>query len=495
MKSTPPASAWTKALLVPLLLSFTACGRHVPDPPLTVSVDSLPSSSDPLDGDVSSHVAAFTPVYATLASNTRKGSFHGVLAESWSASPDFRTWKFQFGRRIRYEDGTVVEPEHLARSWRRLAALMRRRRSSDGFLSRLEGFKKEEGPTGIRWDASSITLTFVEPNKEVLPAVSEAVYGAVSPDCFDARTLDWKCRRRAVASGPYGIAQWDDSGLELRLRRDSPEAIRHPKAPERILIRRAAAGAPPADIVFGDSLQTSPGAEFRFFGGMDAGVSFLRCQSWPDRRRPCGDRRTRRALRRAFYRELVRLGGSPALTFFPPSVIGTRPLEPDAGEAAVGGALVGSTVVVSPMDPTDRSAALVDASLKAATHALALKLASRALTAEERYAQADPGSPAFGADVVPMMTEVTLDQADSSIRYMFESAEGVRLPDPTGRAGRIIARTPVDMRSVDEVLWDDAIIWPLQHLSWGVWAHPKVDVSQANIALPVPALHWMGQGP
>ncbi|MEK7721870.1 MAG: hypothetical protein AAB359_05725, partial [Elusimicrobiota bacterium] len=71
--------------------------------------------------------------------------------------------------------------------------------------------------------------------------------------------------------------------------------------------------------------------------------------------------------------------------------------------------------------------------------------------------------------------------------------EGVRLPDPTGKCLKLIDKPRIDIQKVNEVLWDDAIIWPVTHLSIGLWGRTELDFSLINTIIPPTAIHLIGR--
>lgn len=114
------------------------------------------------------------------------------------------------------------------------------------------------------------------------------------------------------------------------------------------------------------------------------------------------------------------------------------------------------------------------------------------LTAKEWGEHLDPHLQNRKAEILFAATEVTPDQSESSVRFMFLSKEGIRLPDPTGRIREQLSKERLDFGRIEDLLYEDALVWPYRHFAWGTWARQDVDMSQINVALPNPRLQWVG---
>lgn len=452
----------------------------------------IPYSSDPLDIDHMSNNVAFAPVYSGLVSDFQRGSYQGVLAESWTASPDHRIWSFTMRRGIRFEDGTEVDAGHVIAAWKRLGKLKRQRGSFGGFLDRLEGFDRP-GPggevSGLSHDGRSISLRFREPYPNLLAALSETVNSVVPSSCFDEKSGEWRCTRTAPSSGPYRVVRWDADEVELALRTDFPAEFRHPKAPARfVLSGRFHSGE--ADLIFGASDQGPSSRGYSFHGGMESGIAFAYCRAWARPGGVCREPSARRAIRNAFAQAMRARGGNVARSFFPVAVLGGA-VGPRGRETSSAADLKARTVAFNALGTKDRPSH-VDVSLAAALAAVGGRPVEVGLSAQEWNEHLEPMLPNPKADIVFVATEVTPDQSESSVRFMFLSKEGIRLPDPTGRIRKELAAERLDFRRIDDLLYDDALVWPYRHFAWGTWALPTVDMSRVNIALPNPRLQWVG---
>lgn len=460
---------------------------------VTVGSSGVPHSSDPIDQDVRANSQAFLSVYATLVSKSVKGRYLGVAASGWTSNEDHTVWTFRMRDSLRFETGAPVTAEAVVASWGRLARRLVRRGSRTGFFERLDGFAAFDGVgplPGVAYDAHSLTLRFREPFPGLLDTIGFPLYSVVDPACYGADG-EWTCPHRAVSSGPYRVVSWGPDSMTLRLREDFPEELRHKRAPLEVVIRERRDGET-ADLLLGASLEPLAAEGMRYWGGTSSAISYLTCMSWSRPESVCGSRDARRALRDALYREMLRRGLHPALSFFPPSVPGVKeaPLAAqgtDAGVEALEGRRISFRPSWSYLSPAEDALEAV-----AVRHSLRFEAARTPLPVYLRELQ--PGLPAYTSDIAMGSTILAIDDPDFSVRFMFRSKEGIRLPDPTGRIARELDAERVDLPKVDALLWDDAVVWPYLHYSFGAWARPDLDLSAVNLDDVSLALHWVGVG-
>lgn len=110
---------------------------------------------------------------------------------------------------------------------------------------------------------------------------------------------------------------------------------------------------------------------------------------------------------------------------------------------------------------------------------------------ERARLELEPGLRRYEFDVVLSGADIAIEDPMESIRHMFQSKDGVRLPDPTGRAAAEIRKETFDLQAVNAVLWDDAIVWPTAHYSRGIWAKPRVDLTDLNTSTFPPGMQWL----
>lgn len=128
--------------------------------------------------------------------------------------------------------------------------------------------------------------------------------------------------------------------------------------------------------------------------------------------------------------------------------------------------------------------------LRATAADLGMRYVDAPTNLKQAYIELDPQLPSYTNDLDFFSVEMNLEDPEYSVRFMFRSKEGARLPDPTGRIETLLAGEFVDFTAINDLLWDDSIVWPLGHTTYGLWVHKKVDLSQVNMISIAP--QWIG---
>lgn len=467
------------------LVFLAACrGPHGHEPKSATFWNTVrPYSADPIDADEIVNAIAFGPVRATLVDNGRKGRVLGVLAESWETDDSFTRWRFVFRKGLTYETGEAIRPKDMLAALNRLRALMRKRGSANPV------FEDLAAEDGLTCDEGSLTFRFRKAHPKLLNQLADGLFSLAHPSCYDAASGEWRCGTKPVASGPFRVSRSDDADIELRLREDFPAELRHPEAFQSVRIVSGRANRDDADIAHGLSREVDHPTAHTFVGGMDSAIVFMRCQSWSKKGSPCHSRNGRVALREAYYRALEGSGFRTAKSFFPLSIPGINTLTPPPIPPSP--PRIGTVLFRPAPGPTSFLVPSNDA-LRAAVKGLGGTPLDNMTSGEQVHKELAPGLARYENDLVYFMTEITLDEPRASVRFMFTSKEGIRLPDPTGRAAGELRREDFDLQRINEILWDDAIIWPVAHAGFGIWVKPRIDISLANSGTVVTPLHWIG---
>lgn len=459
-------------------------------------ISDAPFSADPLDYDAFIHHIAFSSVHFGLVTNYKIGQYTGLLAKGWEVSPDQKIWRFSIRENLHFSNGDPITAKDVSDSWHRMARLMHQRGSQAGFFEKLEGFSsfgKTGNISGLRFDKTHVTLNFTEPMPHLLDVLSFGLYSIVHNSCYDKVSGKWLNPRHTVASGPYSIKTWDETSFILQLRGDFPAELLHPKPLAEVKMEWTHGLRQAADILSGNSRENLGINGYSYHGETESRIAYIRCQSWTHPDSPLHDKLERKRLRGAFYSNLEHLGFKPTLSFFPLAIPSVKEFSSDAPTRE-------SHPAARPKSLTYRPFAAEVSPLSE----LAAKALQQAATAEGFQAEAKdtpkktvgaefaPNLPAYHNDAVSIVTGILIDNPDADIRFMFKSQEGIRLPDPTGRGADLIGRTKIEVQKVNEVLWDDAIIWPVAHLSIGLWARKEIDFSLINTLVPPTAIHLIG---
>jgi len=66
---------------------------------------------------------------------------------------------------------------------------------------------------------------------------------------------------------------------------------------------------------------------------------------------------------------------------------------------------------------------------------------------------------------------------------MFLSKQGIKLPDSSGLITEELKGEVPNVQKINQLLWDQAIIWPLRHYSTGLWIKKdsKLNFAELNV--------------
>jgi len=490
---------YVRLLFLAGTMTLHACTPHADDTSnkqISFWISDAPFSADPLDYDAFIHHIAFSSVHSGLVTNYKIGQYTGLIAKGWEVSPDQKTWSFTLRENLSFSNGDPITTKDVADSWQRMARLMRQRGSRAGLFEKLTGFssfEKTDKLSGLEFDKTHITLRFSEPMPNLLDVLSFGLYAVVHSSCYDKVSGKWLNPHHTVASGPYSVKAWNETSFVLKLRGDFPAELLHPKPLEEVKMEWAADQRQTADILSGNSRENLSVKGYVYHGETESRIAYIRCQSWTHPASPLHDKAERKRLRGAFYANLESLGFKPTLSFFPLAISAVKELSLD-----------GLAKHAHPAAPWKSLTYRPYASEVTPLSELAAQALQQAATAEGFQAEAKdtpkkivgaefaPNLPVYHNDLVSIVTGILIDNPDADIRFMFKSQEGIRLPDPTGRAAGFIASPKIEVQKVNEVLWEDAIIWPVAHLSIGLWARKKLDFSLINTLVPPTAVHLIG---
>lgn len=105
----------------------------------------------------------------------------------------------------------------------------------------------------------------------------------------------------------------------------------------------------------------------------------------------------------------------------------------------------------------------------------------------------DPKAPLSGkVDFRFRMTAILVDSPNQDIKFMLNSDHGIKLPDENNEIKKYIADEQFSALVVNKMLWDQAIVWPIGHMSLGIWKKVQtITFSNYNLILPPLDLQWI----
>lgn len=457
-----------------------------------------PFSTDPLDIDAMVHHIAFSSVYSTLVSNYKKGELKGILAEAWQHSADYKQWTFKIRPGMLFESGTPISADVIYRNFLRIAYKMKVSGSESGFVEFLAGLNSMKSASdpinGIKLIGDSIQFDFNKPIPRLVSLISFGLYSIVSPKMFDSITGDWIDAHEVDSSGAYSLEKWDQKSVKLNLRPDYPESLRHPKAFKTIEILAnsdpSLQSQPHVSIGFSDQKMDH---RFNFYGPVNSVIRHIRCYHWDNPNHFFYKKENRILLRDLLFNSMESAGYPLVRSFLPLQVPGIKPLVSESSSNELRAAI--TINLPNGMQTHDSK------SIQLPVQQFFLSSLGDILSNSGGHLSFVDETPPLRPDVTNadlrlMLTDILIDTPADDLRFMFLSGHGIRLPDPTGKIKELIRQDQFDLQTINSLLWEDAIIWPLNHIAFGFWIDSSlaIDFSSYNAAISPVDFRWIGSG-
>ncbi|MCK5882420.1 MAG: hypothetical protein KAG61_01930 [Bacteriovoracaceae bacterium] len=460
---------------------------------LTFKTPSNPYSSDPIDYDAEIHHIVFTSVLSTLVSQYEANKFTGIIADHWTTSSDQSQWTFHIRKDIAFETGELISPSIIVQSLTRILFLLQQKESKSSLLSHLLGISHLNSPTssisGLTFDNEKVHFKFIKPMPNLLQTISFGIYSIAHPTSYDSKTGQWLNKKKVISSGPYRINKWTSQDITLILNSEFTLKVGHEKKFKEVVISWSKT-LKEFDLTFDQSKYYSKSNNLYFLGSFDASIGYIHCLSWDNPKSPFHDINFRRKIRKDFYTEAIKSKKNYVKSFFPLSMMGIKEVVTSERSVSIPSSL--NLVASIPIIPMTRTTSFEINQLvqKALSHSK-VQVQKKEISLESRIKHLEP-SYNHDIDISPMRTAILISDPMGDINFMFRSKEGIRLPDSTGEINELLEQGKVNAQRINEILWEQAIIWPLDHNITGYWAKPHVDLTMINMAMPPTNFAWIG---
>ena len=461
---------------------------------LIVFTNGTPDSADPLAYDSFANHVGFGSVNATLVSKYRLGQVTPEIAESWISNADHTEWTFKLRENFKYSDGSELTGFDVFKSWLRMAKIMKARHSNSGFFEFLKGYDSLTSTStsieGLAPDRKNIRILLTKPMPGLLDKISFGLYGVAYPKNFDDAG-NWRVHKTPViTSGPYAIISWTDQSIVQKLRKNYPKELVHQKPIEEIefIWDKQSPLYPKIDLAMGYEIGGSPSESVVFHGGPPSSIMFVRLLSWRDPQSVFAKKENRLFLRNKFYEDLEKSGFKPVRSFFPTIIKGIHEL---ADSKVLPSILSGEIVIPEYPPQMEISDAIVKSTVNTATDS-GLKLIRKPIAFKDLMNELLTKKAKTTWDLTRYVTGILATAPMEDVRFMFKSKEGIMLPDETGEILAELDSENANLQRVNELIWNQGLIWPVTHYSSGLWAKENLDFSQLNLVLPPTTFQWIG---
>ncbi|MGL9622653.1 ABC transporter substrate-binding protein [Bradyrhizobium sp. U531] len=290
-------------------------------------------------------------IYETLTKINEDGSASPLLAESWTASPDLKTYTFKLRKGVKFHNGEPFNSAAVKFSFERNAAAT----STNKDKSLFQSFEKVEAPDA---DTVVISVKYSEPN---LPFLLGQASGSIVEPKSAATNVT-----QPVGTGPYQLGAWaKGSSITLNKWADyrNASAIKLSKVTIRFISDPAAQAAAllSNDVDAFPRIATRVVAQFKSdprFAVLIGGSRAKTIVAINHRKKPLDDVRVRRAILAAIDRKALIDGavegfGTPIGSFYTPGSLGyvdttgVNPYDPEKAKKLLAEAGVTAPIEVS----------------------------------------------------------------------------------------------------------------------------------------------------
>ncbi|WP_298241891.1 ABC transporter substrate-binding protein [uncultured Bradyrhizobium sp.] len=290
-------------------------------------------------------------IYETLTKINEDGSVAPLLAESWTASSDLKTYTFKLRKGVKFHNGEPFNSAAVKFSFERNAAAT----STNKDKSLFQSFEKVETPDA---DTVVISVKYSEPN---LPFLLGQASGSIVEPKSAATNVT-----QPVGTGPYQLGAWaKGSSITLNKWADyrNASAIKLSKVTIRFISDPAAQAAAllSNDVDAFPRIATRVVAQFKAdprFTVLIGGSRAKTIVAINHRKKPLNDVRVRRAILAAIDRKALIDGavegfGTPIGSFYTPGSLGyvdttgVNPFDPEKAKKLLAEAGVTAPVELS----------------------------------------------------------------------------------------------------------------------------------------------------
>lgn len=457
----------------------------------------LPFSSDPMDYDFYVHHQAFTSVFGTLVSTNLKGKIKPILAKSWQHSSDFKIWTFEINDQLTYSNGDKIKGEDIVLSLKRVAFLKKKANSLSGLVEYLEEIEKlsgiENDISGIALKDKNLLLKFTKPMPNLLSLISFGFYSLAHPSLFDHKTGQWLNKKKAISSSAYEVTEWNEDKFVLKLRKglknfDYAKAILDVEFQKNDRLK-SSADLKDVDLLLDDKNSLLVNSDFQYVGSSEGlKIGYVHCFSWNKQESPFSKIEVRKLLRDRFYKSLQSNGVTLTNSFFPPSLTGVLSVKSEDYkpiEVAPRMEIVTHTMGPSLKIEENKEKKSISEIFNDALISLADKN-----NIKVNQVDISDESEIDKLDLVINGTGIEADNYIDTVKFMFLSKEGIRLPDSNGRITEELKKEKPDVNLINSELWNQAIIWPIRHYTNGFWFNKKSGLNFEYVNMDTPSIDF-----
>lgn len=463
-----------------------------------------PQNIDPYNYDLMAHHLVFTSTFLSLVNLYKKGEITPVIAKSWKSHLNFTEWHFELNTHYTFKNGKTISPEIVKSSLTRIAYLQKKNLSSSGLLENLKEISSLTEPTsnidGIQIQENTLILKFNKPVKKLLEKISFGLYAIVDPEDWDQATGEWLDKKSANTSGNYYIEKWTDSNLILKRRTDAVNYAKINSPLHEVIFTFDMDGTTKresqSEIAYGSSVAQIDTKKFSFLGPKGSNIFYYVPYIFMGNNGKSIEKNCRIKLRSLFYNFIEEKGFKITRSFFPLNISGTKEFTDNQDQKKdCDLTFLKDFRAIKFSENENKSVPLTSAINEFYTY---LEKENNVKFIEKKWSDIDwsknPGPNEFlkHYDFHLHGTGILVQDPYDDIKFMFESKEGIQLPDENNEIKSYLSdKDKFDIQLVNKLLWEQGLVWPIDHFSFGIWINnDEISVKSINPLLPATDLNF-----
>jgi len=340
---------------------------------------------------------------------------------------------------------------------------------------------------GLACEEEKIIFKFSKSTKDILYKLSFGLYSIVHPSSFNHLDGKW-LNKKVIASGNYSISERKEDSLILELRNQENE-YGHKSKYKRISLELYNVKNS-YDIALMDSRFQNQFANLVFRGGAVAGIQYLTLTKWGEKKSRISLSETRQQFQKMIYRKLKNEGFLIPNNFFISSQENAIESE-DVNDASFKGEKIKVLDILNLFQDNKKYAESILNAIKYTVEKMQGELELVKMDISTLFEEKKKNYPSL--DIVMSSTTLYIASPYTDIKFMFNSKEGIRLPDPTGKLKQITEEENFNINVVNKQIHQDSIVIPVFHFIKGFFYSKEVDTELFSNRISSVDFNWIGE--
>lgn len=446
-----------------------------------------PTSLDPIKFDKLENQIVTSSINSPLVSNLGSHGFSPKIAKTWRNEENFKKWVVTVDTSRKYSNGEEVKVSDVLLNFQRYLFLSKMTKSKNEFLEHLVGYENLEinklkniaelEIEGLKIDKNNIVFTFNKSIENFLDKISFGIYAIAHPTSFDEKG-NWIESKTLITTGDYKVEQWGSNEVILKSIIEKPLKIDK----VRFIIGFTKENLLKSDMAYASKYSLAFEEKWKFLSRTkDTNIVYVQVMRWNNKGDFWADKENRKLFRNEYYKYLEENGLELSNSFFPSHIKGIKKIQRQ--ETRFTTSL--KEIKVPPFfDPIKSNSNQMKKDLGEIYRdsLAALCLNNKIKLNYENYPEKEIDEKKI-FDFQFLGTGINIEDPYDDIRFMFLSKEGIRLPYESKEIEVELKKEKFDVQKINQILFDEAIVWPIITTSQGIWVNSSNTFNYSNLNL------------